>query len=52
MFAANFIAGLIVNLLLNPIAVFIAIPIYCYVATAVHLALMYNKLKLGDSLAE
>ena len=52
MFAANFIAGLIVNLLWNPIAVFLAIPIYCYVATAVHLALMYNKLELSDSPTE
>ncbi|MDD2211353.1 MAG: hypothetical protein PHN71_08570 [Candidatus Cloacimonetes bacterium] len=49
---ANFIAALIVNLLWTPVVVFISIPIYCYVATALQLALMYNKLALPEQPVE
>lgn len=47
-FLVNFIAALVVNLLWNPVVIFITIPFYCYVSTALQLALMKSKLDLGD----
>lgn len=44
---ANFLLAVVVNALWSPTIVVIFIPIYCYVASALQLALMTNKLELG-----
>jgi hypothetical protein len=48
----NFIAAFLVNMLWSPEVIFISIPFYCYLATALQLALMGNKLELDDAAPE